>query len=128
MENNKYDDIINLSRPKSKYPKSTMDQRAGQFMPFAALKGYEEGIEVINSYVEEKKILSDEQKNDLDLALSNLNNGDEIKVTYFKKHSSKQDGNYITDTLIFKEVDPINRLIKFIGTPDIKIEDIYLID
>ena len=54
MENNKYDDIINLSRPKSKYPKATMEQRAGQFMPFAALKGYEEGIEVINSYVEER--------------------------------------------------------------------------
>ena len=33
-----------IPRPRSKFKPSTMAQRAAQFAPFAALKGYEESI------------------------------------------------------------------------------------
>ena len=39
-----YDDIINLSRPISKYPKMTLYQRSAQFASFSALNGYEEQV------------------------------------------------------------------------------------
>ena len=41
---NKYDDIINLPRPESKYPHMPRANRAAQFSPFAALTGHEEAI------------------------------------------------------------------------------------
>lgn len=46
-----YDDIIDLNRPKSMRPKMDIADRAKIFMPFAALKGYDEAIEDINKIV-----------------------------------------------------------------------------
>lgn len=43
----KYDDIINLPRPESKYPRMPRANRAAQFSPFAALTGHEEAIREI---------------------------------------------------------------------------------
>lgn len=41
-----YDDIINLPTPKSKnHRPMTLDARAAQFAPFAALHGHEDAIE-----------------------------------------------------------------------------------
>ena len=41
-----YDDIIHLEHPTSrKHPRMTLPERAAQFAPFAALKGYEEVID-----------------------------------------------------------------------------------
>lgn len=40
-----YDDIIELSRPKSKRTPMSRAERAKIFMPFSALKGYEEAID-----------------------------------------------------------------------------------
>lgn len=41
-----YDDIINLPYLKSqKYPQMSAEDRAAQFSPFAALKGFDEAIE-----------------------------------------------------------------------------------
>ncbi len=43
----KYDDIINLERPKHEGRViMSMDDRAKIFLPFAALKGYEEALDV----------------------------------------------------------------------------------
>ena len=52
MKNN-YDDIINLPRwnPK-KHPRMSMESRNAQFAPFAALTGYEDGV---NEYPETSK-------------------------------------------------------------------------
>ena len=44
-ETNKYQDIIHLSRPRSKrHPPMSAHDRAGQFSPFAALTGFEAAI------------------------------------------------------------------------------------
>lgn len=51
----KYEDIISLSRPSSKRKKMSLNERAAQFSPFAALKGYEEEIEKTNSESEDGK-------------------------------------------------------------------------
>jgi len=44
--NTPYDDIIHLEHPTSKrHPRMPRLDRAAQFAPFAALKGYEEVVE-----------------------------------------------------------------------------------
>ena len=46
QETHAYDDIINLPHHQSrKHPHMSRHQRAAQFMPFAALTGYERVIE-----------------------------------------------------------------------------------
>lgn len=53
MEN--YDDIINLPHHVSKkHPRLSMEQRAAQFAPFAALTGYEDNIKEIIKITESK--------------------------------------------------------------------------
>ena len=44
----KYDDIIGLRRPESRRPKMTMNDRAAQFAPFAALTKFGEEIRESN--------------------------------------------------------------------------------
>lgn len=68
----KYDDIINLERPKSnRIPMSRAD-RAKIFMPFSALKGYEEAIEEKQKIITERVELSEEQKEELNRKLKAL--------------------------------------------------------
>ena len=39
-----YDDILGLSRPRSRRPPMPMADRAAQFAPFAALSGHEAAV------------------------------------------------------------------------------------
>lgn len=49
-----YDDIIDLPHPVSKnHARMSMYQRAAQFMPFAALAGYEDAIRQAQHKMEE---------------------------------------------------------------------------
>mgnify|MGYP000672646364 FL=1 len=72
----KYDDIINLSRPESKYPRMPRANRAAQFSPFAALTGHEEAIRETAS-------------------LMDTNNAQEIRLklnqNYRNRHISRDD-------------------------------------
>lgn len=44
-DTHKYDDIIDLPHPVSpKHPRMSLEDRAAQFSPFAALTGYEAAI------------------------------------------------------------------------------------
>lgn len=53
--NTQYDDIIHLEYPTSrKHPRMSRLDRAAQFAPFAALKGYEDVIEENREKNEEK--------------------------------------------------------------------------
>lgn len=62
---NKYDDIINLPRPESKYPRMPRVNRAAQFSPFAALTGHEEAIQKTNTVLENQLRKEDSRDNDL---------------------------------------------------------------
>ena len=52
---NKYGDIINLPHHVSKkHPQMSMQARAAQFAPYAALTGYEDEIVKANKIIEEE--------------------------------------------------------------------------
>lgn len=56
-DEHKYDDIINLEHPTSRrHPRMSIQARAAQFAPFAALTGYDEIIREVS----ESKISSQE--------------------------------------------------------------------
>ena len=58
----KYDDIINLPNHVSKkHPRLSMEQRAAQFAPFAALTGYGDSIKETVRLNEEKFEFNEKQ-------------------------------------------------------------------
>ncbi|MBQ9299365.1 MAG: hypothetical protein IJ214_02525 [Clostridia bacterium] len=69
----KYDDILYLARPISKkHAPMPRSDRAKQFMPFAALKGYDDAISQKQVVYEPRMELGDEQRDRLDAALLRL--------------------------------------------------------
>lgn len=65
-----------------KRPKMTLLQRAKQFMPFAALKGFQELLEETAQYKENRKELSEEQLEVLDKQYKGLMIGNLVSVVY----------------------------------------------
>ena len=56
METDKnYDDIIDMPRPEWHHPRMSMQKRAAQFAPFAALNGYDEAIEETSDRINRRK-------------------------------------------------------------------------
>ncbi len=101
--------------------KMTMEERAKQFAPFAALKGYEEMIERAGVVVAERKTLTDERAEALSQTVAQLKKGDMIKVVYYS------DGKYVTSTGILSRLDETTRVL-FVVKTKIKFDDIYDIE
>lgn len=126
---NKYEDIINLPHYEPIYhPRMSIDKRAGQFAPFAALTGYDEEIEETARLTTRKHILDEESINkineNLNIIKENVNKHLEIKITYFIADLKKEGGKYINKTGKVKTLDLVNGYIKMIDNKKIYLEDI----
>ena len=95
-----------------------MDNRAKQFVPFAAVKGYEEALSAKEKIVVEKIELSEEKKAELDFKLHQIEKRDIITVVYFCK------GEYIKLEGMVSRLDVDARILKVVNTK-IPFEDIY---
>lgn len=96
-------------------------ERAKQFMPFDALKGFREMLHFVEKQKLEKKDFSSDFLIVLDEKLNNLKKGMNIKVTYFC------DLNYIDTCGIVKSVDVINQSLILLNTK-INFDDIMDIE
>lgn len=127
----KYDDIINLSRPISKKPKMTLEQRSAQFAPFAALTGYEDQVNETARITNERIEIDDELKYDLDIKLQiilkHILDNPEITITYFIPDSKKDGGMYKTVTGRVIKIDKYKKLIILEEIPEIPISEIVRI-
>lgn len=126
---NKYEDIINLPHYEPIYhPRMSIDKRAGQFAPFAALTGYDEEIEETARLTTEKHILDEESIDKLNEILNiineNVNKHLKIKITYFIADLKKEGGKYINKTGKVKSLDLVNGYIKMIDNEKIYLDDI----
>ena len=107
-----YEDIIHLSRPVSKFKTASKMERAVQFAPFAALKGYEVCIENETRQVESKRILCEDQKMELNDVFFQLKKGDRICFDFFEADEYKVGGQYKKIEGIVQQVDEINLMIQ----------------
>lgn len=118
-----------MNRPKSKYPKMSMLDRAAQFAPFAALTGHKEAIVEQQRITQTKRILSNEEKlriNEKIIELMNLKS--KCRITYFEKDKTKSGGQYLKRVLSFKRIDELNKILCFKENIQIQIEDIVDIE
>ena len=111
-----YDDIIHLSRPVSKkHPPMPLTKRAAQFLPFAALSGFEGEIaeaarltEAARSLGEDALAALDEQ---LALLRQRLPDQPEITLTRFVPDEKKAGGHYETLTGQVRRLDEAGRAL-----------------
>lgn len=118
-----------MNRPKSKYRKMSMLDRAAQFAPFAALTGHKEAILEQQRIIQTKRILSNEEKlriNEKIIELMNLKS--KCRITYFEKDKTKSGGQYLKRVLSFKRIDELNKILCFKENIQIQIEDIVDIE
>ena len=110
-----YDDIIDLSRPKSKHEPMPMSDRAAQFSPFAALTGYGDAIDETARLTDRRIELSEEERAELDYKQQYLATLDAptVTVTYFVPDERKTGGAYVTHTGVLKRVDEVESMVVF---------------
>lgn len=125
---NDYSDIISLSRPVSKRPKMTLEQRSAQFAPFAALTGYEGQVKETARLTDKRMEINEELKLLLNLKLQliqeKIKEQPEITITYFIPDNKKEGGMYTTITNSVKKIDMYKNEIVLIDGTTIAINEI----
>ena len=118
-----------MNRPKSKYPKMSMSDRAAQFAPFAALTGPKEAVIEQGRITQEKRILSNEEKLEInEKIIEMVKLKSRCRITYFEKDKTKSGGKYIQDVLSFRRLDELNKVLYFKENIQIQIDDIVDIE
>ena len=123
----RYDDIIGLERPVSlKHPPMPRPDRAKQFMPFAALRGFDDVIDDRGVLRERRRILSEDERETLDESLrllaERLSMGErpEVRIKLFDRDPTRSDaqeewGYYREVTGRAEKLRPTERDVKVAG-------------
>ena len=90
--------------------KMDRDNRAKQFMPFDALKGFREALAERERIVVPKRELSEEMKQELDLTFHKLKKLDIVNVQYF------ENGEYVMVTGVVSKIDESGRFLIIVDT------------
>ena len=130
---NKYQDMLDLPHHISKnHPRMSIEARSAQFAPFSALTGFKEEIIEKGRLVDKKKILLEEQKEEIDYLLNyleeHLKDNIKIKLTYFEKDDLKNGGRYLKEETYIKKIDHYHQRIILCDSKKIKISDLYKIE
>ena len=110
----------------------SMQNRAAQFAPFAALSGYDESVRETQRLTD-RRIEPDESEiaaiNDKLQYLSlTMEDPQQISITYFVKDASKEGGSYETITGILKKIDAVSGNVVMDDGTKIPVSDIYAIE
>ena len=117
-----YQDILYCSRPVSRHPKMSIENRAKLFTPFSALRGFD--IEILtqeqNRLLMPQISLASDREEEIYRVLNGLHQGDWATVTYFVpvKHIAQQLlGEYTVVSGEVKRVDDVEQLLVLEGYP-----------
>lgn len=125
----KYDDIINLPHHISKkHPRLSIEQRAAQFAPFAALTGLSDEIKETARITESRIELDEDEKLKINYILQKIKNKvfekPQVAITYFVPDLKKIGGEYKTKIGNIRRIDEDNQLIIFEDKTKISIKEI----
>lgn len=98
--------------------KMSQADRAKQFMPFAALKGYDVALRAKEKVVVPKVELSEDMLEELNNKLHFIRKNDIVSVIYFCNEE------YLEVTGMVSRLDPTARILQIVNTK-IRFEDIY---
>ncbi len=136
-----YKDILYNKNPKStKHPPLSIEQRAAQFSPFAALVGFDDEVAETARRTDRRIDLSESDIEELNRKLGyikeNIEKEFEVKITYFVPDKRKSGGAYLDKVGVISKIRefecdivmsdgfviPINEVFKIEG------EDLYLLE
>ena len=114
-----YEDIRNHERYQLKHhTPMSLESRAAQFAPFAALVGYDEEIGEAARSTDGREELSEDAIDALNQTFQKLLEHEEerplVTVTYFQPDAKKDGGRYMTYTGNFRFYDAEKRVMKFV--------------
>ena len=130
---NAYDDIINLPNPTSKnHPRMSLEARAAQFSPFAALTGHDAAIKETARLTDEKQELGEDAiahlNEQLNLISENIGIEQTVTITYFVPDNKKSGGVYISHSGVVKKIDEYERMVIMTDKTAIPIDQISNIE
>lgn len=132
-ETQQYDDIINLPHHISTvHTHMSLHDRAAQFLPFAALTGYEDAIKETGRLTKERISLSESEIESLNERLHIISEEQgshpKISVTYFVPDEKKDGGAYETAEGFVRRIDEYRHVLIMTDGRQISMEDIIELD
>ena len=127
--NGPYDNIIDLPHPTSKkHPRMSMEERAAQFAPFAALTGFGGVIRETGRLTDRRVELGESDRAELERTLNFLDSQEEehpaVQAAYFLPDARKEGGAYVTVTGRLKRIDQTKGMLLLQEGTQIPIRDI----
>ena len=128
-----YDDIIHLPHHVSRiHSQMSMEDRAAQFSPFAALTGYDAAIAETARLTDQRVELDEYERQALSEKLQfiseHLKEHPKISITYFIPDHCKEGGEYVTVTGNIKKLDDYEHRIVLMDGSRILMEDVIGIE
>lgn len=132
-DTSRYADMYDLPHHQSPTrPHMSMQDRAAQFSPFAALTGYDEAVKEVERLTEKRRILSDDEKARLDRKLQivaqTIGSGALFVFTYFVSDERKSGGAYVQYEGRVKCCNSVEQTLILEDGTTIEIDDIVEID
>ncbi len=116
MNTTAYRDMIHLSRPISRHPKMSVENRAKLFNPFSALRGFD--IEILTKEQDRLLVsrvtLGTDQQELIRRRLNDLRPGQRVTVTCFRLVKELEGislGEYVTQTGKVRRVDAFYQVL-----------------
>ena len=124
-----YDDMLDMPHHVSKvHPQMTMQQRAAQFSPFAALSGHGEAVQEAQRLTDDKLDLDERQKIELDeklqILLQHLKEQPKLHIVYFIPDDKKAGGEYVSKEGKIRKFDPYEKTLIMADGTRIAIDQI----
>ncbi len=128
-----YKDIIDLPHHQSiQHKHMNSHDRAAQFAPFAALKGYDEEIKETARETNSREDLSEEEifilNEKAHYLLEYIERQPKVSVTYFLPDEKKEGGSYQIKEGNLRRIDEVLRTLHFTDRTEISIDNIQSIE
>ena len=131
--NPKYLKLKNITRPQyPDLPPMSIEDRAAQFSPFAAVVGYDDAVEETARYTDSMVELSEDEISLLNDSLTKLretiDEKPQIRVTYFVPDAKKDGGEYVSKNGIVKRIDEYENVLIFTDGDKVAVSSVIKVE